>query len=197
VCQHALLLLLQVTHAIRYPAPVLSMGISPDCSTLVVGMVDGLLSVKRHAKPPPAPESAGMASCLLAILRQAWSRIFAALSTRVCSSRLLGIVSFGLLDFHTKPDSWHLPWRAGVPARRVRYKPRLTAASYRYFLRGANEKAAADDFRVAARRRARLAPFDRALRQFRCEIAMHGMGVAMQPPLDVSSPLDQQSANQR
>ncbi len=50
----------------------------------------------------------------------------------------------------------------------MRYKPRLTAASYRYFLRGANEKAAADDFCVAARRRARLAPFDRALRQFRC-----------------------------
>lgn len=56
---------------------------------------------------------------------------------------------------------------AGAPQRRVRYKPRLTAASYRYFLRGASEKAAADDYRVAARRRVRLAPFDRALRQFK------------------------------
>lgn len=57
--------------------------------------------------------------------------------------------------------------RAGAPVKRARYKPRLTAASYRYFLRGASEKAAADDYRVAARRRARLAPFDRALRQFK------------------------------
>ena len=44
----------QVTHAIRYPAPVLSLGLSPDCATLAVGMSSGLLSVKRHAKPPPA-----------------------------------------------------------------------------------------------------------------------------------------------
>jgi hypothetical protein len=62
---------------------------------------------------------------------------------------------------------------AGAPQRRVRYKPRLTAASYRYFLRGASEKAAADDYRVAARRRVRLAPFDRALRQFKCGSTAH------------------------
>jgi hypothetical protein len=33
---------------------VLSLGLSPDCATLAVGMSSGLLSVKRHAKPPPA-----------------------------------------------------------------------------------------------------------------------------------------------
>lgn len=49
-----MLLCMQVTHAIRYPAPVLSLGLSPDCATLAVGMSSGLLSVKRHAKPPPA-----------------------------------------------------------------------------------------------------------------------------------------------
>ena len=42
----------QVTHAIRYPAAVLSLGLSPDCATLAVGMANGLLSVKRHVKPP-------------------------------------------------------------------------------------------------------------------------------------------------
>jgi len=57
--------------------------------------------------------------------------------------------------------------RGAAPARRARYGPRLSAANYRYIVRGRSEKAAADDVRVAARRRARLAPYDRDLRQFR------------------------------
>jgi hypothetical protein len=41
----------RVTSASKYPAPVLSMGISPDCSLLAVGMADGMLSVRKHARP--------------------------------------------------------------------------------------------------------------------------------------------------
>jgi U3 small nucleolar RNA-associated protein 15 len=52
-------------------------------------------------------------------------------------------------------------------AGRQPYRPRLTAASYRYFIRGQSEKAAAHDFQVSARRRANLAPYDRLLRKFR------------------------------
>lgn len=48
-----------------------------------------------------------------------------------------------------------------------RYAPRLTAANYRYFIRGQNSRAAADDYRVKARRQAKLAPYDKLLRQFR------------------------------
>ena len=44
----------RVTHASRYPAPVLSLGLSPDCSLLAVGTADGALSVRRHARPRPA-----------------------------------------------------------------------------------------------------------------------------------------------
>lgn len=51
--------------------------------------------------------------------------------------------------------------------QRRRRPPRLTAANFRYFLRGRNAKAAASDVVVAARRRAHLAPYDRALRAFR------------------------------
>jgi U3 small nucleolar RNA-associated protein 15 len=40
-----------VTHASRYPAPILSLGISPDCGTLAVGMADGALSLRRHDRP--------------------------------------------------------------------------------------------------------------------------------------------------
>lgn len=54
-----------------------------------------------------------------------------------------------------------------APPKRARYGPRLTAANYRYIVRGRSEKAAADDVRIAAQRRARLAPYDRDLRQFR------------------------------
>ena len=44
----------RVTHASRYPAPVLSLGLSPDCSLLAVGTADGALSVRRHARPRAA-----------------------------------------------------------------------------------------------------------------------------------------------
>ena len=45
---------------------------------------------------------------------------------------------------------------------------RLNATNYRYFIRGQNEKAAAHDHRVVARRKAKLQPYDLMLRQFRC-----------------------------
>jgi U3 small nucleolar RNA-associated protein 15 len=41
----------KVTHASKYPAPILSMGLSPDCGLLAVGMADGNLSVRKHARP--------------------------------------------------------------------------------------------------------------------------------------------------
>jgi U3 small nucleolar RNA-associated protein 15 len=43
----------KVTSASKYPAPVTSMAISPDCSLLAVGMGDGMLSVRKHARPKP------------------------------------------------------------------------------------------------------------------------------------------------
>ena len=48
-----------------------------------------------------------------------------------------------------------------------RYAPRLTAATYKYFLRGQGEKAAKTDFVVASQRRAKLRPFDTLLKQFK------------------------------
>ena len=41
----------KVTHASKYPAPVMSLGLSQDCSLLAVGMADGMLSVRKHARP--------------------------------------------------------------------------------------------------------------------------------------------------
>ena len=41
----------RVVHASRYPAPILSMALSPDASMLAVGMTDGVLSMRKAPKP--------------------------------------------------------------------------------------------------------------------------------------------------
>mmetsp|Transcript_38583 Transcript_38583/g.109118 ORF Transcript_38583/g.109118 Transcript_38583/m.109118 type:complete len:511 (-) Transcript_38583:107-1639(-) len=96
----------KVTHASKYPAPILSLGLSPDNSLLAVGMADGNLSLRRHRRP------------------------------------------------------------SGEPVVSNRRHPRLTAANYRFFIRGQSEKASRGDFVIARRRKAKLAPFDRLLRRF-------------------------------
>eukprot|EP01094_Clydonella_sp_ATCC50884_P023045 TRINITY_DN5422_c0_g1_i1.p1 TRINITY_DN5422_c0_g1~~TRINITY_DN5422_c0_g1_i1.p1 ORF type:complete len:553 (-),score=173.97 TRINITY_DN5422_c0_g1_i1:11-1669(-) len=41
----------EVVHSIRYPAPILSMAISPDNTHLVVGMSEGTMSVRKRVVP--------------------------------------------------------------------------------------------------------------------------------------------------
>lgn len=41
----------KVTHATKYPSPVLSLGISGDAGLLAVGLADGTLTVRKHARP--------------------------------------------------------------------------------------------------------------------------------------------------
>ncbi|WIA16183.1 hypothetical protein OEZ85_012896 [Tetradesmus obliquus] len=108
----------KVTHASKYPAPVTGLGLSADCSLLAVGMADGMLSVRKHAKPKVVQQGGAAA------------------------------------------------------AQRRRRAPRLTAANFRFFLRGRNAKAGSGDVVVAARRRVHLAPYDRALRAFRYRDAL-------------------------
>lgn len=49
-----------MTHASKYPGPVLALGISPDCGLLAVGQADGQLSIRKHARPKLVPIEAGM-----------------------------------------------------------------------------------------------------------------------------------------
>jgi len=49
----------QVTHSIKYAAPVTAVGIAPDSSTLAVGMADGALSMKKHVTQEPDDPEAG------------------------------------------------------------------------------------------------------------------------------------------
>lgn len=54
---------LTVTHASRYPGPILSLALSPDCGMLAVGMADGLLSLRKHAAPKALDGAAGQGGC--------------------------------------------------------------------------------------------------------------------------------------
>ncbi|EFJ42814.1 hypothetical protein VOLCADRAFT_66565 [Volvox carteri f. nagariensis] len=126
----------RVTHATKYPAPVLSMGLSPDCRLLAVGLADGTLSVRRHARPRTA---------------------------------------------------------APVAQERQPTQPKLTAANYRYFIRGQNSRAAATDFRVRKQRQARLQPYDKMLRQFRYRDALDSALSTRQPEV-VASLLEELAA---
>jgi len=130
----------KVTHASRYPAPVLSLGLSPDCGMLAVGMADGGVAVRRHDKPRAVTEGLGVR-----------------------------------------------------PQRRERYKPRLTAANFRYFIRGQSERAAATDYVVAARRKAKLQQYDRLLKQFRHRDALSAALTTGRPDV-VASVLEELSA---
>lgn len=49
-----------VVHASRYPHPVLSLALSPDCGMLAVGMANGLLSLRKHARPKPLEDAPGI-----------------------------------------------------------------------------------------------------------------------------------------
>ena len=52
----------RVTHAQKYPGPILSLDIAPDCSTLAVGQADGLLCLRKHSAPKTTAIGAGGAS---------------------------------------------------------------------------------------------------------------------------------------
>lgn len=133
----------KVTHASKYPAPILSMGLSPDCGLLAVGMADGNLSVRKHARPVGTGGD-------------------------VTLSR----------------------------AARNRGKIHLNASSYRYFIRGQNEKAAKSDYVVARQRKAKLAPYDKLLRRFRYSDALDA-ALATGRPEVVASVLEELAADRK
>ena len=56
---------------------------------------------------------------------------------------------------------------AGAPTKqKVPYQRRLTAANYRYFVRGGNDKAAPGDVQVQLPGQKKLAAYDQMLRRF-------------------------------
>ncbi|GBF88130.1 hypothetical protein Rsub_00842 [Raphidocelis subcapitata] len=116
-----------LTHATKYPAPVLSIGISPDAGLLAAGLADGTLTVRRHARPRGGGGAGGAAAVGAG-----------------------GGAAGGV----------------GGRAARRRARLEMNASTFRYFLRGRSTRAAPGDFAVAARRRARLAPYDKMLKRF-------------------------------
>lgn len=81
----------------------------------------------------------------------------------------------------------------GQPLKKQRYKPQLTAASYRYFIRGQSELAAADDFKVSKQKRIQLKQYDRLLKSFQYREALDA-AVATARPEIVSSLVEELAA---
>ena len=81
----------------------------------------------------------------------------------------------------------------GRPPRKQRYKPQLTAASYRYFIRGQSEKSAADDFAVSKQKRVQLKQYDKLLKSFQYREALDA-AVATGRPQIVSSLVEELAA---
>lgn len=185
----------RVTAASRYPAPVTGVSISADAGALAVGMADGTLCVRRHARPRAAQvrESPIMRCCC-------WCHVCAqstmpglscpALPTGDFPAEVEGGRHPGCVNNIQVPLCCLTPptcvQAAGIggggSGRSTRRTPRLTAANFRFFLRGRNAKAGAADTVIAARRRVHLAPYDRSLRAFRYRCGVSDAGWAKPPP---------------
>mmetsp|Transcript_6720 Transcript_6720/g.24874 ORF Transcript_6720/g.24874 Transcript_6720/m.24874 type:complete len:529 (+) Transcript_6720:71-1657(+) len=108
----------KVTHATKFPGPVLSVSLTRDNMMLGVGMADGYVATRKRAEKATTGFAMGRLSATQAKKQQKRER-------------------------------------------------RLTASTYRYFVRGQSEKAAMADQIVAQRRRQKLAPHDKHLKGFR------------------------------
>lgn len=80
----------------------------------------------------------------------------------------------------------HVTVAGGRPPKKQWYKPQVSAASYRYFLRGQSDKAAAADFTVAKQKRIQLKAYDRLLKSFQYREALDA-AVATGRPEIISS----------
>ena len=74
-----------------------------------------------------------------------------------------------------------------------RYTPRLDATNYRYFARGASERAAAGDHVIVAQKQAALQPYDRLLKRFHYRDALDA-ALATNNPVVVASILEELAA---
>lgn len=80
-----------------------------------------------------------------------------------CALSLLGLVPEGFVAMH-----------AGAAAKPKKvWEQRLTAATYRYFVRGTTEKPSKDDVKISQPGMRRLAPYDHMLRHFQCVSVAH------------------------
>ena len=108
----------KVTHATRFPSPVLSVALTTDSKLLGVGMSDGYVATRKRTEKAQTGFAMG----------------------RMSATKL---------------------------KKQQKRQKRLTANTYRYFVRCQNEKAALADQVVSQRRRKKLGPHDKHLKGFR------------------------------
>jgi hypothetical protein len=77
-----------------------------------------------------------------------------------------------------------------APKKARTYAPRLTASSYKYFIRGQGEKPSDTDVVVQARRRVHLKAYDKLLKKFECASQLSGRSLQKAPAARFLPPVE-------
>ena len=147
----------EVAHGLKYDKPILSMAVAPDNSRLVVGMVDGTLSVRnREMKIHHGLED--------------YSSAASEAAAKEVGGEEIDLKEVGMLKRHEGP--------------------RLFGGTFKFLARGKNAKAGEDDYLVEVRKKKRLQPYDKLLKQFNHRGALDAV-LATRHPAVVASMLEE------
>ncbi|TQD90039.1 hypothetical protein C1H46_024443 [Malus baccata] len=135
---------MKVTHSMRFPAPLMSVGFSPDCMTRVIGTSNGMIYAGRRKYK----EDAGGGS------DEELDRPLSKYEKREKRLKALG-------------DAGGLGPVMEEPQIRV-----LRPSNFRYFHRGQGEKPSERDYVVMRPKKVKLAEYDKLLKKFRHKDAM-------------------------
>ena len=178
----------RLTHSIKYSSPVLSLGLSSDNTRLVVGMLDGSLSIRQRPRSEGGKSGGGgaisagnggvtrpgreLVASSSALALAGGVDLDTALSLRLGeeSGRVVGDDDLEAEDDGDEEGGSQLTFADAIPSpssSTSNNSSQKTRNKNRHFLKGQRARPEADAYIVAARRRQRLKPYDRALKQFR------------------------------
>ena len=98
----------KVTHAMRYPSPIMSIGLSADCRLLAVGTSDGMLSVRKHQRhrrlKPAAKGLCSLGGCSSTVTQRLHSSALSLLAPRLHRTlHLLASPALAPCSLHLSP----------------------------------------------------------------------------------------------
>ncbi|KAI8870767.1 WD40 repeat-like protein [Ramicandelaber brevisporus] len=152
----------KVVYSNKYPAPILTIGLSPDDSNLVVGTSTSIVSI-RHRKPVGTDASAPV----------------------MTSSGGIGSVPANLAELDAFFGGSN---KLGANKTKKSSKPKKPQGGTRaHFTRGSDAKASAEDVVIESQRRARLADYDKMLKNFQYGNALNAVLARDRTALNVIS----------
>jgi U3 small nucleolar RNA-associated protein 15 len=135
-----------VTHSVKYPSPILSIGLSPDNTHLVAGMVNGLLSIRQRQSS--------------SIMMTGGDQQQVVQDERLLTGTAAPVASSGATD-------------SPVYLTRHEKEMRLNGGSYRFFMRGQHKMPSSDDYVVRNEsKKPKLKAFEKCLKNFQYSLAL-------------------------